>query len=180
MRSTIIEVFSAPRSYRYIERAKSFLSRERFGSAKAVMSFEVAAIGTKTVKLRSLLISGYATSATAGTVEFNLTRGTAASTGGTSVTPQPVIPGTTAATTVVKTLPTITAATVMAVGNATSVPATANSSIGTAVDYIKYWSESGMQNFTLRAGNLDTLVLNIISTAAITVTLNITAVFTEE
>ena len=147
---------------------------------KAVMSFEHAAISTKTVRFRSIKVSGYATSATAGTVEFQLTRGTAASSGGTAVTPTPCNPADAAADTVVKTIPTITAATVLWVGNATAVPATANSSIGSAFELLYDPALDNAKDFTLRAANLDTLVINVISTAAITLTLNITAIFTEE
>lgn len=146
---------------------------------KQVLSFEHAAGSTKTAKLLRIDISGYATSATAGTVEFQLARGTAASTGGTAVTPQPLTPGDAAADTVVKTLPTITAATVVAIESANSVPATANSSIG-SLTMAEWDKDSYAKPFTLRAGNLDTLVLSVISTAAITLTLNITAYFTEE
>ena len=66
------------------------------------------------------------------------------------------------------------------VGNATAVPATANSSIGSAFELLYDPSLDNAKDFTLRAANLDTLVINVISTAAITLTLNITAIFTEE
>lgn len=147
---------------------------------KAVLSFEHAAGSTKTMRLRSLKISGYATTAVAGTVEFQLARGTAASSGGTAITPQPLLPGDAAADTVVKSIPTITAATVLWAGSATSVPATANSTIGSAFELIHLGNYDGLKAPTLRAANLDTLVLNIISTAAVNVTLNATAIFTEE
>ena len=147
---------------------------------KAVMSFEHAVGSTKTVRFRSIKVSGYATSAVVGTVEFQLTRGTAASTGGTAVTPTPCLPSDPAADTVVKTVPTITAATVLWVGNATAVPATANSSIGSAFELLYDPALDNGKDFTLRAGNVDTLVVNVISTGAITLTLNITAFFTEE
>ena len=147
---------------------------------KAVMSFEHAAGSAKTMRMRSLKVSGFATTAVAGTAEFQILRGTAASTGGTVVTAASALPGSAAADTVVKSLPTIVAATVLWAGNATAVPATANSSIGTATELLYDPALDGGQDFTLRAANLDTLVLNIISTAAINVTLNVTAVFTEE
>lgn len=147
---------------------------------KQVMSFEHAAGSTKKMVLRSLKVSGYATTAVAGTVEFQIAKGTAASTAGTAITPVPCVPGVAAADTVVKSLPTITAATVAWAGNANAVPATANSSIGTAMELLYDAALDNAQDFTLRAGNLDTLTLSIISTGAINVTLNVTAVFTEE
>lgn len=147
---------------------------------KQVLSFEHAAGSTKTMELVRLSVSGYATTAVAGTVEFQIARGTAASTAGTAITPQPTSPAFAAADTVVKTLPTITAATVILAGNATSVPATANSTIGSAFDILNFPIVSDAQQFLLRPGNLDSLVLSIISTGAINVTLNVTAWFTEE
>ena len=145
------------------------------------LSIEKAAASSKTTRIRSIKISGYATSATAGTVEFQLFRGTAASSGGSSITPQPMNPGDAAADTVVKSNPTIVAATgPVIVGNMTAVPATANSSIGQATEFLVDLGIDGAKSLTLRQGSLDALCLQIISTAAITVTLNITAIFTEE
>lgn len=147
---------------------------------KQILSLEHGAGATKTLRLQKIEISGYATTALAGTVEFQLARGTAASSAGSAITPTPLNPGSAAAEAVAKSLPTITAATVVAAGNANSVPATANSSIGSAFRFHEFLAGADAQPFTLRAGNLDTLVLSIISTAAINVTLNITAYFAEE
>lgn len=150
-------------------------------TAKAVLSIEHSAAATKTIRLRQLIVSGYATTAVAGTVEFNLSRGIAASTAGAAITPTNVAMGAAnEATTLVKSLPTITAATVVYTQNMTAVPAAANSSIGSSVDFFSNSDQIEQQPFTLPAATLSSYVLNIISTAAINVTLNVTLVFTEE
>jgi hypothetical protein len=85
-------------------------------TAKAVLSIEHSASSTKTIRLRQLIVSGYATTAVAGTVEFQLMTGSAASTGGTAITPNNVRIGgavVEAGITKVLSLPTITAATVV-------------------------------------------------------------------
>lgn len=149
-------------------------------TAKQVLSLEHGGAATKTVEIRQISISGYATTTVAGTVEFYLTRGTAASSGGTSVTPAPMNPATTAAEVTVKTLPTIVAATFVLAGAATAVPATANSTIGSSFLFYDWKADGQQQPLTLRAGNLDSLVLSIESTAIINVTMMITVILTEK
>jgi hypothetical protein len=146
---------------------------------KQFLSFEHSAGATKTMRLRALIISGYATSTTAGTVEFQLLRGTAASSGGTTVTPVACHSADGAAETVVKSLPTIVAATVIYTGNAMSVTTTANTYFGIATNIIPPM-EDGAKSIALAAAALQGLVLSVISTAAITLTMNVTAIFTEE
>jgi hypothetical protein len=149
------------------------------GTAKAILSLEHGVGAGKSVKVRRILVSGFASTALAGTVEFTIQRGTAASTAGGALIPQPTNPATGAAELTAKSLPTIAAATVLYTSAANSVPATANSSIGSIVLYD--WQEAGeTQPLTLRAGALDSLVLFLRSTAAINVTLQVTVILTEE
>lgn len=147
-------------------------------TAKPILSIEHAASATKTVRIRRVLVAAMQSSAVAGTDEVRLTRGTAASSAGTTVTATPTIPGVVAAEAVCKTLPTITAATVLSsvVGSLSSA---ANTGFAALVVYD--WQESGeTQPITLRAGSLDTFVVNMVSTGAKTYTASCTVTFTEE
>lgn len=148
---------------------------------KAMMSFEHAGSSTKTVKIRSIIVSGYATTAVAGTFEVYVIRGTAASSAGTAVTPAPANPATAACECVVKTIPTIVSGGATLVGSiGDAAPAVANSTVAKSL-MVYNWIDSGQQiPLTLRSGNLDTLTIWIESTAAINVTLVITVTFTEE
>lgn len=148
-------------------------------TAKSILSFEHAAGSTKTVRIRRIIVAGYQTTALAGTLDIELTRGSAASSGGTAVTPIAANPADPAADTTVKTLPTITAATVVVNWPFAATPTTAATAQGSTVLYD--WQEAGdTKPLTLRAGNLDTLVLNAISTAAQAWTLTVAVTFTEE
>lgn len=163
---------------------KSIMDRVASGTltantAKAVWSIEHGATAVKTVRVRRILFSAYATTAVAGTVEVIMFRGTAASSAGTGVTPVPTLPGTAAAEAVTRSNPTITQATVMGSWMCDPAPAVANSTV--AKSQVLYdWQESGeTQPLTLRAGNLDTLGLWIRSTAAIALTMSSVVTFTE-
>lgn len=149
-------------------------------TAKQIASLEVAAVGTKTVKIRRILISGFQTgTAVAGPLDIQLSRGTAASSGGTVVTAGVRVAGDTAASAVVKSLPTIVAATVLDVlpfaVDPTAVSGTHNAQV------IYDWQEDGeTKPWTLKPGVIDSLVLSAISSAAQTWTLTIHITTTEE
>jgi hypothetical protein len=134
-------------------------------TAKAVLSLEVAAAGSKTVKIRRILVSGYQTTALAGLFDIQLSRGSAASSAGTAVTGGVRVTGDTAPTVVVKTLPTITAATILDVLPLTATPTAVATGFSNVVLYD--WQEGGeTKPWTLKPGVLDSLVLSAISTAA--------------
>lgn len=148
-------------------------------TAKQLLSLEVAAAGTKTVKLRRILIAGYCTTAVIGTFDIQVTRGTVASTGGTAITPGVRVAGDAAATTVVKSLPTITAATVLDTIPLTALAAATAAAIPLTVIYD--WQEGGeTKAWTLKPGVIDSFVLSAISSAAQAWTLTIHVTFTEE
>jgi hypothetical protein len=148
-------------------------------TVKALVSLEVAAVGTKTVKIRRLIVSGYQTTALAGTFDIQLQRGSAASSAGTAVTAGVRVTGDAAPGTVVKTLPTIVAATVLDVLPCAATPTTAATGFGATVLYD--WQESGeTKPWTLKPGVIDSLVLNGISTAAQNWTLTVHITLTEE
>lgn len=151
---------------------------------KDVVSLEHSASASKTLRVRRILIGGFQTTTLVGTVYAKLYRGTAASSAGSAVTPQPTNPAFSAAEASpllkVLTLPTITAATEVgtwAVGALGA--ATAQTGFPSIVVYD--WQESGeTEAFTLRAATLDSLVLAIFSNVAHNLQLQITIVVTEE
>lgn len=151
-------------------------------SASNFMSFEHAATATKTVKIRRIIISGYTVTTVASPVTFQLQRGTAASTGGTTVVTAPTNPATSAAEVTVKSSPSlaiVAGGAILFSETLASVTTTANSLIPPFVFYD--WQEGGeTAPLTLRAGVLDTLVLSILCTGAVNATLNVSVVFTEE
>ena len=148
-------------------------------TSKEILSMEVAAGGTKTIKLLGLFLTGYATSAVAGTVEFQFWRGATASTSGTVVTSAPMNPGQGAASAVVKSLPACNAVTLLDQAAGQSVPATANSSFG-VVNIAQWTTNMDAQPFILRPGNVDTFSWWVLSTAAITLTFSGALKWTEE
>lgn len=148
-------------------------------TAKAVWSIEHAVTAVKTVRIRRIMVHARQTTALAGEFEVQITRGTAASSAGTAVTPGPHRPGDAAAEAVVKTLPTIVTATVV-----DTIPA---GGFGTTTALysppvlIYDWQEGGeTKPYILRAGTLDSLVINIVSTVALNLTLAVSVDFTEE
>lgn len=148
-------------------------------TAKALFSIEHAATSTKTVKIRRILVSGRQTTALAGSLDIQVTRGTAASTAGTAITAGLRSAGDAAAECVVKTLPTITAASIQDYLPLTAAP----SAVAQAVPQttIFDWQEGGeTKAWTLRAGILETLVFNVISDAAQAYNLTIHLTVTEE
>lgn len=142
-----------------------------------VLSIEHSALSTKTVKIVRIDIGGYQTTAVAGTVEFNVYRGTAASTAGTARTPELLDSTNPAVEAVVKTLPTIVAATQIGARYVITLAATANTGYPTQTIY---GPDSPRQNFTLVAGQLQTLVVGMQSTGAQNHTLSVNIYFTEE
>lgn len=148
-------------------------------TAKALLSFEHAATSTKTMKLQKLLVAGYCTTAVIGNLDLRITKGTAASTGGTAVTPGPASAADAAADTVVKSLPTITAATVIDTMPLTALAAATATAFNTTVVY-DYTTASERKPLLLRAGVLESIVVNAFSNAAQAWNLTISAIFTEE
>jgi hypothetical protein len=156
-------------------------------TSKQVLSIEHAATSTKTVRIRRILISGWvstASAAAAATIEWRVFYGTAASSAGTVVTVQKTNAASPTPEAAVKSIPTIVAATGPIMGPTVSnATGTAGLVIGTLVpSYTFYdWQESGeTEPLTLRAGQLESLVLAVQSTSTPTVTIHATIIFTEE
>jgi hypothetical protein len=148
-------------------------------TAKAVLSIEHSAASTKTTKIRRIMVGGLQTAAVAGMVDIQITKGTAASTAGTVVTPNPRKGGDAAPQAVVKSLPTIVAATLGDTIPWGATAATANTPMPTTLVYD--WQEGGeTKPLQLRAGVLESIVINVISTAAQALTLTVSIDFTEE
>jgi hypothetical protein len=149
-------------------------------TAKPVLTLHHAATATKTVRIRRIVMGAMQTTLLAGSDTVVITRGTAAPTGGGAVTPVPAVPGATAAETTVTSLPTsITAATTVLAQIGAITAATANTGFASFVVYD--WQESGETiPLTLRAGSLDAIVINLLSSAAKNYTTSVTVIFTEE
>jgi hypothetical protein len=147
---------------------------------KDVLSIEHGAGATKTVKIRRIQVGGFQTTALVGTVYCKIFRGTAATSAGTGQTPTPTNPGTAAAEMVAKTLPTITAATLVYTNSVGFISA-ATAQTGFPMIAVYDWQEEGeTQPLQLRAANLDTLVIAIYSNVAHNLTLQISVIATEE
>jgi hypothetical protein len=147
--------------------------------AAPIMSFEHSAGSTKTVRIRRLMIHARQTTALAGSFDIQVFKGTAASTGGTAATPNPRKSSDPACEVVVKSLPTIVAATLgdTIPAGGFSLTTTTYSPPWTVYD----WQESGeTKPLMLRAGVLEAIVFNVISTAALNLTLTMSVDFTEE
>lgn len=150
------------------------------GTAKQIFSFEKTNAAV-TVKVRRIIISGVCTTAVAGVLDIQLSRGTAASTGGTAATVNggPRVTGDTATVCTMKSLPTITAATVVDVIPFAGVPATTALAVNETVLYD--WQEGGdTKPWTLVSGSIDSLVLSALSSAAQAWTLSCQIIYTEE
>lgn len=148
-------------------------------TAKAVMSFEHGATSTKTVRIRRISIHAFQTTALAGAFDLQITKGTAASSAGTALTPNPRKGGDAAAEMVVKSLPTIVAATLGDIIPAGGFSATTVLYSAPVLCYD--WQEAGeMKPLILRAGVLESIVFNIISVQLLNLTLTISVDFTEE
>jgi hypothetical protein len=152
---------------------------------KAIVSFEHAAGSTKNMRVRRIYVTGVVTTAgaaAASDLAIAITSGTAATTAGTVITPGKANPAESGADTVVKSLPTIVAATAVATYALTNVGAgglTINLVIPRTLIYD--WSEAGStEPLTLRAANLDSLVINALSSSTPTVSLTVEVEFTEE
>jgi hypothetical protein len=147
---------------------------------KDVLSIEHAVSATKTVKIRRIQVGGFQTTALVGTVYCKIFRGTAATSAGTTQTATPANPGTGAAELVAKTLPTITAATLVYTNSVGFISA-ATAQTGFPMIPVYDWQEEGeTQPLQLRAANLDTLVIAIYSNVAHNLTLQISVIATEE
>jgi hypothetical protein len=148
-------------------------------TAKAVLSLEHGATSTKTVRIRRIVIHAIQTTALSGLFDVQITRGTAASSAGTAVTPVARRQSDPAAEVVVKSLPTITAATV-----ADNIPAGgfgATTALYSPPVLVYDWQEAGeTKPYMLRAGVLESLVINIVSNVAHNLTLTVSLDLTEE
>jgi hypothetical protein len=150
------------------------------GTAKPIFSFEKTNAAV-TVKIRRIVMSGYATSALAGQLDFQINRGTAASTGGAAATVNggPRVTGDSATIATMKSLPTIVAATVVDSIPGFVVPTTTATGQGFTIIYD--WQEAGeTKPWTLVSGSIDALVINVISGAALAFNLSCHIVYTEE
>ena len=148
-------------------------------TAKAVLSLHHAVSATKTVRVRRLLVSGYQTTALAGTLDIQITTGTAATTGGSVITPGKRNLADPNAEMIATSLPTITAAVVQDNLPFAVTPTTTATGQGSTVLYD--WQEAGeTKPWTLRAGVLESFVLNAISTAAQSWILTVHLTVTEE
>lgn len=148
-------------------------------TAKPIFAFQKTAAAT-TVKIRRIIVSGYATSALAGQLDFQLNRGTAAGTGtAATVNGAPRVTGDAATICTMLSLPTIVAATVVDVIPGFVVPTT--TATGFPFTVLHDWQEAGeTKPWTLVAGSIDALVINAISAAALNFNLSCHIVYTEE
>jgi hypothetical protein len=149
-------------------------------TAKQIISFEKTN-AAKTVKIRRIIVSGYQSTALAGLLEFQLNRGSAASSGGTAATVNggPRVNGDAATICTLKSLPTIVAATLVDTIPGFVTP----TAVATGFPFtpIFDWQEAGeTKPWTLVSGSIDSLVLSVISTAAQNWTLSFHIVYTEE
>jgi hypothetical protein len=148
-------------------------------TAKQVLSIEHSGTATKTVRIRRIMVHMIQTTALSGSVDIQITRGTAASSAGTVVTAVPRKSTDAAAEAVIKSLPTITAATV-----ADNIPAGGFATTTTLYSppvLIFDWQEaSETKPYLLTAGALQSIVINVISTAALNLTMTVSVDFTEE
>jgi hypothetical protein len=148
--------------------------------SKQVFSFEKTN-AAKTVKIRRILMAGYQTTALAGMLDFQLFRGSAASTAGSgaNVNGAPRVSTDGASVCTMKSLPTITAATL--VDNIPGFVSPTTTATGFATTVLYDWQESGeTKPWTLIAGSIDSLVISVISAAAQNWTLSCQIIYTEE
>lgn len=148
-------------------------------TAKQILSIEHAATSTKTVRIRRIMVHAIQTTALSGSFDIQITRGTAASSAGTVVTPVPRKSTDPAAEVVVKSLPTITAATI-----ADNIPAggfAATTTLYSPPVLVYDWQEAGeTKPYMLTAGALQSLVINVVSTAAHNLTMTVSVDLSEE
>lgn len=148
-------------------------------TAKAILSFDHAVSAAKTVKIRRILIAGRQTTLLAGALDIQVTTGVLQASAGTVITPGKRNLGDAAAELVCRSLPTITAATVQ-----DNLPFSYDASAAVnaqSATVIYDWQEAGeTKPWTLRAGVLESFVLNAISDVAQNWTLTIHVTVTEE
>jgi hypothetical protein len=142
-----------------------------------VLSLHHAASAVRTVRVRRISIGFVNATATAAAVFFQVFRGTAAPTGGAAasvVTPNAAIA---AAEVSATTNPTITTATLLTHIHYGTIAAS-----GVAASQLVYdWQEGGETvPIVLRAGVLESLVIAVTASAAITITPYIQIILTEE
>jgi hypothetical protein len=162
------------------------------GGDKGLLSIEHAGASTKNVRIRRILVSGVVTTASAavvGVLKLNVFTGTAASSGGTTITAAKANQASAAADAVSKHTPTIVAAggpdlctMVIATG---AGGLTVGTALGTSTPMVLYdWQENGETvPMTLRSGNLESILISANgswATTAPTITWGITVIFTEE
>jgi hypothetical protein len=152
------------------------------GTAKPILSIDHAVSATKTVRIRRILVSGYQTTALAGLLSFQINTGTAQASAGTVLTGGKRNLADPSAECVVRggaTLPTIVAATVQDTLPGFANPTTTATGVPATVIYD--WQEGGeTKPWTLRAGVLESFVLEALSNAAQAWNLTIHITLTEE
>lgn len=154
-------------------------------TSKPVVSMEHAAVSTKTVRIRRVwaeAIVSTAGGAAITDISLQITRGTAASSAGAAITPSLANAAQAAADTTCKSLPTITAATIVATYVLLYTPA-AGATAGTTLPrtLVYDWSDAGsVEPITIRPSVLESLVFNLLSSNTPTLTYSLEIEFTEE
>ena len=130
-------------------------------------------------ELISINIGGYATTTTAGTVEFILSRTSVSPSGGTVLTPASIDTAWGASSCDVRSLPTVSGLTTVMVADSDGVAATANSPIKWSYEPFRGMREHAMQLGALLINPGESFVLSVRSTAAVNLTLNATITYIE-
>lgn len=146
---------------------------------KDALSIEHSAAATKIVKIRRITVAAYNTTAVTGYVYAKIFYGTAATSAGTVATATKMNEAAAAAEAVVKTNPTITAATQKFTAGIGLLAATTGAGVGPVTIY-DATSGSDMDALTLRAGVLETITVAVYSTGANALQPLINIYFTEE
>lgn len=148
------------------------------GTPKPILSIS-SPPSPKWGELISINIGGYATTTTAGTVEFILSRTSVSPSGGTVLTPASIDTAWDASSCDVRSLPTVSGLTTVMVADSDGVAATANSPIKWSYEPFRGMREHAMQLGALLINPGESFVLSVRSTAAVNLTLNATITYIE-
>lgn len=148
------------------------------GTPKPILSIS-SPPSPKWVELISINIGGYATTTTAGTVEFILSRTSVSPSGGTVLAPASIDTAWDASSCDVRSLPTVSGLTTVMVADSDGVAATANSPIKWSYEPFRGMREHAMQLGALLINPGESFVLSVRSTAAVNLTLNATLTYIE-
>lgn len=148
------------------------------GTPKPILSIS-SPPSPKWGELISINIGGYATTTTAGTVEFILSRTSVSPSGGTVLTPASIDTEWDASSCDVRSLPTVSGLTTVMVADSDGVAATANSPIKWSYEPFRGMREHAMQLGALLINPGESFVLSVRSTAAVNLTLNATITYIE-